>query len=275
MTSTTSPNESRRGRASDRSLRSINIGCARPGSARAAAAVGRRLASRRQLLWSGLALAGFYLLGSGGFDQFDVAGVAFALGAGRMWAAYIVLNARAGARFPRLDGLTIAMSVAALVSLPLGVGASGGRLLEPEVFGLGLAIAVMTSGVPCALELLALRRLPATFAVLTSLSPAIVATAGYLVLDQDYRCCNAPRSRWWSRRARARCARASAELKPYHSPGATTTGSISAHRSPEKSLGAPISSGSPGSRRRTAFRVRMGGIVAAVAGSVALVGQWG
>ncbi|MEV6777649.1 EamA family transporter [Streptomyces syringium] len=145
------------------------------------------VASRRAagLLWAGLALAGVFLLGRGGFGQLNVAGVAFALGAGAMWAAYIVLSARAGARFPRLDGLAIAMSVAALVSLPLGVGASGGTLLEPEVLGLGLAIAVMSSGVPYTLELLALRRLPtATFAVLTSLSPALAATAGYLVLDQ-------------------------------------------------------------------------------------------
>ncbi|EFL21594.1 EamA family transporter [Streptomyces himastatinicus ATCC 53653] len=145
------------------------------------------VASRRatSLLWAGLALAGVYLLGRGGFGQLDAAGVAFALGAGVMWAAYIVLNARAGARFPRLDGLTIAMSVAALVSLPLGVGASGGALLEPAALGLGLAIAVMSSGVPYALELLALRRLPAaTFAVLTSLAPAVAAAAGYLVLDQ-------------------------------------------------------------------------------------------
>ncbi|MFD7235315.1 DMT family transporter [Streptomyces syringium] len=145
------------------------------------------VAARRAagLLWAGLALAGVFLLGRGGFGQLNVAGVAFALGAGAMWAAYIVLNARAGARFPRLDGLAIAMSVAALVSLPLGVGASGGTLLEPEVLGLGLAIAVMSSGVPYTLELLALRRLPtATFAVLTSLSPALAATAGYLVLDQ-------------------------------------------------------------------------------------------
>ncbi|MEU0841600.1 EamA family transporter [Streptomyces sp. NPDC005962] len=145
------------------------------------------VASRRavSLLWAGLALAGVFLLGHGGFGQLNAAGVAFALGAGVMWAAYIVLNARAGARFPRLDGLAIAMSVAALVSLPLGIGASGGALLEPVALGLGLAIAVMSSGVPYTLELLALRRLPAaTFAVLTSLAPAIAAVAGYLVLDQ-------------------------------------------------------------------------------------------
>lgn len=142
----------------------------------------RRAAS---LLWAALALAGVFLLGRGGFDQLNAAGVAFALGAGAMWAAYIVLNARAGARFPRLDGLAIAMAVAALVSLPLGIGGAGGTLLEPGVLALGLVIAVMSSGVPYTLELLALRRLPAaTFAVLTSLAPALAALAGYLVLGQ-------------------------------------------------------------------------------------------
>ncbi|MFI9203080.1 EamA family transporter [Streptomyces sp. NPDC053048] len=145
------------------------------------------VAARRpaSLLWAGLALAGVFLLGRGGFGRLDAAGVAFALGAGAMWAAYIVLNARAGARFPRLDGLAIAMTVAALISLPLGIGSAGGTLLEPGVLVLGLAIAVMSSGVPYALETLALRRLPAaTFAVLTSLAPALAALAGYLVLDQ-------------------------------------------------------------------------------------------
>ncbi|MCX5602465.1 EamA family transporter [Streptomyces phaeochromogenes] len=144
--------------------------------------VSRRAAG---LLWAALALAGVCLLGRGAFAQLDVVGVAFALSAGGMWAAYIVLNARAGARFPRLDALAIAMAVAALVSLPLGIGASGGMLLEPGVLALGLAIAIMSSGVPYTLELLALRRLPAaTFAVLTSLAPALAAMAGYLVLDQ-------------------------------------------------------------------------------------------
>ncbi|MDG4864900.1 EamA family transporter, partial [Streptomyces sp. T-3] len=69
--------------------------------------VSRRAAS---LLWAALALAGVYLLGSGGggFGELDLVGVAFALGAGAMWAGYIVQGGRAGARFPRLDGLAIA-----------------------------------------------------------------------------------------------------------------------------------------------------------------------
>ncbi|MGI5346893.1 EamA family transporter [Streptomyces sp. CA-250714] len=145
------------------------------------------VAARRamSLVWAGLAFAGVLLLGQGGFDALSPAGAGFALGAGAMWAAYIVFNSRTGARFPRLDGLALAMAVAALVSLPLGVGAAGSTLLEPKVLGLGLAVALLSSGVPYTLELLALRRLPAaTFAVLMSLAPAIAALAGFLVLGQ-------------------------------------------------------------------------------------------
>ncbi|MFE2146364.1 DMT family transporter, partial [Streptomyces sp. NPDC059456] len=145
------------------------------------------VAARRalSLLWAGLALAGVFLLGRGGFDGLDPVGACCALGAGALWAAYILLGARAGARFPRLDGLALAMGVAALVTLPPGIGSAGGVLLRPDVLGLGAAVAVLSSGLPYALELLALRRLPAaTFAVLTSLAPAIAALAGFLVLGQ-------------------------------------------------------------------------------------------
>ncbi|MEU6127274.1 EamA family transporter [Streptomyces sp. NPDC047123] len=145
------------------------------------------VAARRavSLLWAGLALAGVFLLGQEGFDELSPAGAAFALGAGAMWAAYIVFNSRTGARFPRLDGLAVAMAVAALVSLPLGIGSAGSTLLEPGVLGLGLAVALLSSGLPYTLELLALRRLPAqTFAVLTSVAPAVAALAGFLVLGQ-------------------------------------------------------------------------------------------
>ncbi|MFD8785348.1 DMT family transporter [Kitasatospora sp. NPDC059599] len=137
------------------------------------------------LVWAGLAFTGVFLLGRDGFGRLDPAGAAFALGAGAMLAAYILLNSRAGARFPRLDGLAVAMAVAALVSLPLGIGSAGGALLDPGVLGLGLAVALLSSGLPYTLELLALRRLPApTFAVLTSLAPAVGALAGFLVLGQ-------------------------------------------------------------------------------------------
>ncbi|MEV7420960.1 EamA family transporter [Streptomyces sp. NPDC089919] len=145
----------------------------------------RRLAS---LLWAGLALCGVALLGGvggAGFGSLDPVGAACALGAGAMWAAYIVFSARTGRRFPQADGLALAMAVAAVVSLPLGIAESGTALLVPSTLLLGLGVALLSSVLPYTLELLALRRLPApTFAVLMSLEPAIAALAGLLVLSQ-------------------------------------------------------------------------------------------
>jgi inner membrane transporter RhtA len=145
------------------------------------------LASRRAInvLWAGLALAGVFLLGGGGFSALDPAGVACALGAGAMWAAYIVFSARTGRRFPQADGLALAMAIAALLFLPIGIADAGTRLLNPTTVALGSAVALLSSVLPYTLELLALRRLPAsTFAILMSLEPALAATAGFLILGQ-------------------------------------------------------------------------------------------
>ncbi|NED86655.1 EamA family transporter [Streptomyces sp. SID11233] len=144
-------------------------------------------ASRRlvNVVWAALALGGVLLLSGGGFDRLDPVGAAYALGAGAMWATYIIFSARTGRRFPQADGLAMAMVVAALLSLPLGIMESGSKLLVPSTLGLGAAVAVLSSVLPYTLELMALRRLPApTFAILMSLEPAIAATAGFLILDQ-------------------------------------------------------------------------------------------
>ncbi|QCX77354.1 Threonine/homoserine exporter RhtA [Streptomyces sp. YIM 121038] len=146
------------------------------------------LASRRlvNVVWAGLALCGVFLLGGGGgFGGLDRAGVAYALGAGAAWAVYIVFSARTGRRFPQADGLALAMAVGAVLALPLGIVESGSKLTVPSTLGLAAAVAVMSSVLPYTLELLALRRLPAsTFAVMMSLEPAIAAVAGFLILDQ-------------------------------------------------------------------------------------------
>lgn len=144
-------------------------------------------ASRRlvNVVWAALALGGVILLSGGGFDRLDPVGAAYALGAGAMWAAYIIFSARTGRRFPQADGLAMAMVVAALLSLPLGIVESGSKLLVPSTLGLGAAVALLSSVLPYTLELMALRKLPApTFAILMSLEPAIAATAGFLILDQ-------------------------------------------------------------------------------------------
>ncbi|MGW2629290.1 EamA family transporter [Streptomyces chattanoogensis] len=145
-------------------------------------ATSRRLLS---LVWAALALGGVALLGREGFDGIDLVGAAYALAAGGLWAAYILLSARTGQRFPQADGLALAMTVAAVLSLPLGIFSAGAALLNPVTLGLGAAVALMSSVLPYTLELLALRKLPASgFAVMMSLEPAAGATAGFLVLHQ-------------------------------------------------------------------------------------------
>ena len=145
------------------------------------------VASRRRSawLWAALALAGVIALGGGGWDRLDPIGALFALGAAATWAFYILASARVGATFPKLDGLALAMVVGAIVSLPFGVVDAGGALLRPEILGIGAAVAILSSTIPYALELIALRRLPASaFAILMSLAPATAALAGFVLLGQ-------------------------------------------------------------------------------------------
>jgi inner membrane transporter RhtA len=137
-------------------------------------------------LWAVLAFAGVVLLGRGGFGSLDPVGVALALGAGVMWVAYILLSARAGARFARLEGLALAMAIGGILMLPVGVVTAGTALLNPITLVLGLAVAILSSTIPYGLELFALRRLPAaTFSILLSLAPALAAVAGVVILGQQ------------------------------------------------------------------------------------------
>ena len=136
-------------------------------------------------LWAVLAFAGVAILGSGGWDHLDPVGVAFGVAAGVMWVCYILLSARTGRHFERLDGLAIGMAIGALVTTPLGIITAGPPLFQVHVLLIGLAVAVLSSAIPYGLELLALRRLPAaTFSILMSLSPALAATAGFVILRQ-------------------------------------------------------------------------------------------
>jgi inner membrane transporter RhtA len=150
------------------------------------------VSSRRLLdgVWIVVALGGVVVLGVGESHDsalaLTVPGVAFAALAGVFWATYIVLSARTAARFPRTDGLTIAMVVAAVLVVPVGLaGAGAGALLDGDALWRGAAIAVLSSGVPYSLDLLALRRItPATFGVLMSLEPGIASVAGLVVIGQ-------------------------------------------------------------------------------------------
>jgi inner membrane transporter RhtA len=136
-------------------------------------------------LWALLAFAGVVALGGGGWDDLDLVGVLFALGAAASWAFYILASARVGGAFPKLNGLALAMAVGAVISLPFGIFDAGAALLRPELIALGAAVAVLSSTIPYAFELIALRRLAASaFAILMSLAPATAALAGFIFLGQ-------------------------------------------------------------------------------------------
>jgi inner membrane transporter RhtA len=118
--------------------------------------------------------------------EIDLAGLGLALAAGAAWAGYIVFSARTGARFAQLDGLAIAMTIAAVLVAPTGVLTAGQALWTPDALWRGAAIAVMSSVLPYSLELIALRRLAAhVFGILLSLEPAVAALAGLFVLGQQ------------------------------------------------------------------------------------------
>ena len=139
--------------------------------------------SRRRLdaLWVLLVAAGVAVLtlgqGAGG-GGLDPAGVALAGAAAAGWAGYIVLTKRVGARWGGLEGLAVSLAVAAVLTLGPGLATAGTALIDPKVLAAGAGLALLAPLAPYALEMLALRRLPAArFGIVMSLEPAIGTAA--------------------------------------------------------------------------------------------------
>jgi inner membrane transporter RhtA len=169
-----------------------------------AVASSRRLVD---LVWVGLAGAGVALLSNGwsslavhsaahaahaapgGASAVGVAvtGVAFGLVAAAGWAAYILLSASTGRRFPGSSGLAIALVIAAVVVTPAAATGSGlGSALRPEVLATGIAAGLLSSVIPYRLEMEALRRIPARiFGIWMSLEPAVAALVGLVLLSES------------------------------------------------------------------------------------------
>jgi inner membrane transporter RhtA len=144
-------------------------------------------ASRRTLdvAWIALAGTGIALLSGGDVRGLDPLGVGLALTAGVLWGCYILLGVRVGRAFPGGRGLAVAMLVGAVATAPPGVVSAGGSLGDPALWGIGAAVALLSSVIPYSLELEALRTMPPrVFGVLMSLEPGAGALAGFVVLDQ-------------------------------------------------------------------------------------------
>jgi inner membrane transporter RhtA len=138
----------------------------------------------RDLVWVALAALGVGLLGFERTDL-DLAGIGFALLAGATWAAYILLSAQTGRRWPGLDGLAMASVVATLLLAPMAVPAGGSDLLDPTILMFGAAVGLLSSVIPYSADVTALRTIrPGVFSILLSLEPAAAALAGMLLLGE-------------------------------------------------------------------------------------------
>lgn len=137
----------------------------------------------RDFLWVALAAAGIALLAPVGGLRLDPVGLAFAAAAAVCLGLYIVVGGALGRRLPGMQGLALAMAVAALLLAPAGLARAGGALLRPGVLALALAVAVVSTIVPFSLEYAAMRRMrPRTFGVLLSSEPAIATLVGVALL---------------------------------------------------------------------------------------------
>jgi inner membrane transporter RhtA len=144
--------------------------------------------SRRPLdfVWIALAVAGLAMLLPLGQNSGDIgiAGVLLALAAGACWAGYIVFGQRAGTGGgPHITALGV--SIAAIIALPFGVATAGTALLDPAILPLALGVALLSSAIPYALDMVALPHLPSRlFGILMSGQPALGALSGFIILSE-------------------------------------------------------------------------------------------
>jgi inner membrane transporter RhtA len=143
------------------------------------------LTSRRRtdIVWAVVAAGGVGTLG--GIERpGSVSGILFAVAAGCAWVGVAYAGRSVGRRTRRADGLALAIPMAALIAMPLGIGHVDA--VDTRTLALGLVIAVGGLILPFALELEALRRLqPRVIAVIYSVDPAIAALIGLLALGEQ------------------------------------------------------------------------------------------
>ena len=146
------------------------------------------LSSHRAIdfLWIGFALAGLGLILPIAHTQgINFVGALFALGAGACWALYIVFGRKTGADHGARS-VALGSLISALIVVPAGVLSAPPALFSRSVMLLGLAVGILSTALPYALDMMALTRLPArTFGVLMSLDPAIGALCGWVFLDEQ------------------------------------------------------------------------------------------
>lgn len=135
--------------------------------------------------WVLLAAAGIVLIAPWSNNGLDILGVLFALLAGALWAAYIVLGGKISKIMKGGDAVTVGMLFASILIVPFGILGNGLSNLTPQLLGLGVALALLSSAIPFTLEMKALGQLPArTFSILMSLEPAAASICALIFLQE-------------------------------------------------------------------------------------------
>jgi inner membrane transporter RhtA len=148
------------------------------------------LYSSRKVLdfvWIALAASGILLLIPIGQANanLDLTGVAYALGAGVFWGAYIIYGHKAGAD-NGIQTAALGVLIAALFIGPIGALHAGSALLDIGLLPAALGVAILSTALPYSLEMIALTRMSTrTFGILASIEPAFGALCGLLFLHEE------------------------------------------------------------------------------------------
>lgn len=153
----------------------------------ALAALGARTA--RNVLALALAIPGVYLLTEVKLGGATL-GFVFAFANALLFSVYIVLADRVAKRpqlsgIDGLDGLAVAMLIAAVVVTPIGGLQAMPAFMAPTALLAGIGVGVSSSVISYVTDQLAMARLPrATYATMVALLPAIATIIGIVVLTQ-------------------------------------------------------------------------------------------
>ena len=141
---------------------------------------------RSDLLWVGCAILGVLLFMPWTAQQnLSWLGIAFALAAGLCWALYIYFGQKVVHQNLGMHSLSLGIGMAALLVLPFGLWQDASGILNSSHWISALALALLATAIPYALDLYALKYLNRlTYGTFTSLAPALAALAGMLLLDE-------------------------------------------------------------------------------------------
>ena len=142
--------------------------------------------SLRNLLALVLAVAGVYILADIRLSHDRVGLICTALNA-LLFAAYVVLGHRVsrveGLR--RIDGLALAMGIATVIALPVGVTQAAPAFSDLTLLAAAIGVGICSSVIPYVSDQLAMARLRrSTFALMLALLPATATVIGAIVLHQ-------------------------------------------------------------------------------------------